>query len=423
MFRWTLSRELAVFLLIQVGVLVFVYSQLLPQYLFNGAQQAAGIILEAEAGAAAERLLMTGTLPENEASGTQIYASVDAMPEHLKAVFERRVPLRENRLYFQETDRSGVMLFNYRLEDGRQVIALFEATRERLSRPGGPMDQMMELLEFQERLGLGFVVFWGVLTLLLLRRIFVRTRRMSQWTRSLTASNAAGAKPRFGYGEFDEVGRELKEAAERISAALARESEFVRNASHELRTPITIIQSNLDLERTRNGTESEPLSRIRRATHRMQRLIDTLLWLSREESSSQGAEPVDLLDLAHELVDEHSYLLSDQEVIIASEAEEATVTLPPHPLRIALANLIRNAFEHGAAGRIRITLMADEITVENSLFGASYGAAEPPGERDGLGLTLVRKVTERMGWTFSQSTAEDTHFATLQFQGAASESL
>lgn len=411
------------FLLIQVGVLVFVYSQLLPQYLFSGVQQAAGIMLETEARAAGEQLRLSGTLPENANRGTQIYDSVDAIPERLRAAFERRVPLKENRLYFRETDSSGVMLFNHRLEDGRQVIALFEATRERLSRPGGPMDQMMELIEFQERLGLGFVVFWGVLTLLLLRRIFVRTRRMSQWTRSLTASNAAGAEPRFGYGEFDEVGRELKEAAERMSSALERESEFVRNASHELRTPITIILSNLDLERARTGTESEPLRRIRRATHRMQKLIDALLWLSREESSKHAAEQVDLPGLTEELVDEHAYLLSGQEVIIDSELASSTVTLPPQPLRIALANLIRNAFQHSVAGAIRITLKAHGVTIENAITRDAQDSAAAAGTGDGLGLTLVQKVSERMGWTFSSRAEQESYLADLRFRGAASEGL
>ncbi|MEM1189798.1 MAG: hypothetical protein AAGI72_14785, partial [Pseudomonadota bacterium] len=226
MFRWTLSRELGVFLLAQVAVLVFVYSQLLPQYLWSGIQQAAEVFLRTEAQTADAHFAQYGTLPDSSGHGIQLYEDFDQMPEETRELIMRRGSLpRENRIRFFGDGESGVMLLIHPMEDGSKVFMVFRATEEVIRGPGGVFDEFTELLRLRERVGLGFVAFWGVLTALVLRRIYVRTRRMSQWTQGLSPSSATQDDPRFGYGEFDDVGRELQGAFARISKALERESE------------------------------------------------------------------------------------------------------------------------------------------------------------------------------------------------------
>ncbi|MEM1191468.1 MAG: HAMP domain-containing sensor histidine kinase, partial [Pseudomonadota bacterium] len=235
-----------------------------------------------------------------------------------------------------------------------------------------------------------------------------------QWTQGLSPSSATQDDPRFGYGEFDDVGRELQGAFARISKALERESEFVRNASHELRTPIAIIRSNLDLERRRSGSESEPLGRIRRATDRMQQLVDTLLWLSREEPAEQNEEDVDLKAMVQQVAEEHVYLLEGRSYRLEVPDSCFSVRLAAQPARIALANLIRNAFQHSDGGEVLIELTDHGVTVRNGVGAAATGADRSLS--DGLGLTLVKKITQRMGWTFAAREQGTEHVAALSFQ-------
>ncbi|MEM9743189.1 MAG: HAMP domain-containing sensor histidine kinase [Pseudomonadota bacterium] len=391
--RWTLTRELVLLTLIQVGVLIFVYSQLLPYYLWNGIEQAAQVFLQSEAESAANLLARDGVLPASAAPGVQLYAGTDDIPERIRNAMQRRGDLPVGRLVTRSRGGAGLMMFAVELDSQRRVYAIFEANEAVLGRPGGPVERMFSLLELRDRVGIAFVLVWVVLTGFLLRRIYVRTQRMTHWTRALSNPGPKAQPPKFGYGEFDDVGRELSDAFERVSSALERERDFVRNASHELRTPIAIVQSNLDLERKRTGNEAEPLQRVRRATHRMQKLVETLLWLSREQVESMVAEPVNLRAMVDQLVSEHAYLLQGGEVRVRSPRIEPTPTVAAQPLQIILANLIRNAFEHGGAEDVEIDIDDSSVRVRNL-----RSDTEAQDVVDGLGLTLVQKIADRMQW-------------------------
>ncbi|MEM1231577.1 MAG: HAMP domain-containing sensor histidine kinase, partial [Pseudomonadota bacterium] len=307
----------------------------------------------------------------------------------------------------------SLMALAHEPTDGERVIAVYNVPDEVLSRPGGAMDRMFELLQFGGRIGLAVVLFWAVLTIFVVRRIYLRTRRMSRWTQALTAEHER-EDPRFGYREFDDVGRELNQAFARISAALEREREFVRNASHELRTPLTIIQANVALAQEQ-AVSGEPLARVERAATRMQKLVETLLWLSREESASQAPEPVDLHELLEQLIEEHRYLLRGRQVSILDQCQQSSVTLAPEPARIALGNLLRNAFEHSSDDdAIEVSVDGGSVMIRNRVADDA-GGAQPGAGSDGLGLTLVRRVTDRMGWDFYVSTGPAQHCVRLSF--------
>jgi signal transduction histidine kinase len=215
--------------------------------------------------------------------------------------------------------------------------------------------------------------------------------------------------PRFGYREFDEISEKLGGAFERISAALNRERDFVRHASHELRTPITVIQSNVDLLRTRLPDDDESVGRIARAAHKMQSLVETLLWLGRETSVNLDTQSIDLADFTKTIADEHRYLLHGKPITVDYDLRQDTVDLPPEAAGIAISNLIRNAYQHTVSGRVLIRNGARSVTIENS----QADGATP--STDGLGLTLVRKTVERMGWVFSAELADQGRRTKIQF--------
>ena len=399
--RWSLAFELGLLLVLQVLLLVAVYSNLLPTYLWNGIQEAAKVYLETEARQIEKRLNERPDAPLPRGGAIEAYLGVDALPPKIHALFDDRQQFRNQALYMSresiegEDDSYAVNLLAYELADGRQLFMIFRVRGSVLERPGGAFEQFEEYLDFTNYLGIAFLTLWGVITALLIHRIAKRTRRISRWTDALSETERDREQPKFGYREFDEIGDKLGGAFDRVSAALNRERDFVRNASHELRTPITVIQANVDLLKARAEIEDEAVARIGRASHKMQALVETLLWLGRESSPMLDAKPVDLAAIVKAIIDEHHYLLRGKPIEIACDLRAASIELQPEAANIVIGNLIRNAFQHTSSGVVRISNDNASVTVENTESGPNLS------DPDGLGLTLVTKTTERMGWSFS----------------------
>ncbi|MEM6999498.1 MAG: HAMP domain-containing sensor histidine kinase [Pseudomonadota bacterium] len=415
-FNWTLKKELGLFLILQVLILVAVYSYLLPYYLWTGIQQAAQVFLETEAKQLAAQIEQGHPVrPNNLGRGIEAYVGFDALPENIKKFYEDRLPLRDKRLYmrgyFEEPDGDDVsiMLMPYDLADGRQLITVFGVRDSVLERQGGAIDRLDDYLELTGILGVGFLLLWGLLTAVLLHRIAQRTRRMSQWTRSLSPGREHN-NPSFGYHEFDEVGMQLKDAFDTISRALERETEFVRNASHELRTPISIIRSNLDVLSIQANGNSEPHARIQRATSKMQELVDALLWLSREDPKLMAREPVDVGATLQQTIEDHDALMRGKNLVVQDNRRSSVVELPPAALAIVLSNLIRNAFDHASTGSIRVQVNDDSVSIENQV-----DEVDGYTPVDGLGITLVRKIADRLGWRCSFQNGTQGYVAELVF--------
>ena len=231
------------------------------------------------------------------------------------------------------------------------------------------------------------------------RRMQRNTRALSAWAESLSMENLKQDIPDFRYQELNRISDQLYAAFDRISGLLAREHRFLRNASHELRTPIAVIRANMELLEKigYSGMIERPLERIQRANKGMQQLTETLLWISRENEVVPKVETVHPEPLVQEIIEDLSYLLSDKPVELQLNFTEALqeVELPVTPLRIVLNNLIRNAFQHTQEGLVRFTLTPDSLEIENQDNGLSHGDSE---DSFGLGLMLVEQICERMDW-------------------------
>jgi signal transduction histidine kinase len=201
---------------------------------------------------------------------------------------------------------------------------------------------------------------------------------------------------------------------ERIDGAFAAQRQFVADASHELRNPLAIIQTNLDVAADDLGPRA---SVLRRATARMARLVDDLLALARSESTRQR-EHVALDGLAAEIAEEHAALAGSRGVRIEVEGVGADVLGDLDALRRAVENLVDNAVRVSPeGGRVTIRSGADpgggwiEVVDEGPGIPAAEQAqvferfwrADASRSRasggSGLGLAIVRQIVENHGGT------------------------
>lgn len=163
-----------------------------------------------------------------------------------------------------------------------------------------------------------------------------------------------------GSDEFSRLAAVFDALLERLERSFEAEKQFTSDASHELRTPVSIIKSaceySLKYDETRQEQE-ETLHMISRQAEKMSEIISQLLSITRLEQETEQLilEPVDIGELLKSLCEEQPY---DPKRLILSI--EDPITAPANPLLLSglVQNLIDNAFKYGKPdGLIRVSLI------------------------------------------------------------------
>lgn len=214
---------------------------------------------------------------------------------------------------------------------------------------------------------------------------------------------------RFGTDEVGVLASAIEKTLERISAFVVRERDFTASASHELRTPITVITGSLELleQSDLSAEDVQAVDRIRRATLEMKSTIEMFLCIAREVDEGLYGEQFPVAPLVSRAVDQQRYLLEGKRAEVEVE-RLATPVLRGHPqaFLIAVTNLVRNAFEQTPAerGPITVLLKERELMVTNRLGVDEVGRLTPagsPSSGHGLGLGIVQRLCELNGWEFT----------------------
>ena len=193
-------------------------------------------------------------------------------------------------------------------------------------------------------------------------------------------------------------------------------AEFIANASHELKTPLTALSGYLEMleDEEDERVRAEFLNDMRVQTERLQNLARTLLDLSRLDANAVTfrTEEVDLEDLLHGLRRDFGY--SGRELNIRAEADVPPVQTDPNQLHRAIAILVDNALKYSdksspvelglsrQEGRVAISV-ADrgcgiperEIPHIFDRFYRAQGSSRADGT--GLGLALAHEITDHLG--------------------------
>ncbi len=226
---------------------------------------------------------------------------------------------------------------------------------------------------------------------------------------------------------------EMKSLADTFDAMLDRlqtgfedQRRFVQDASHELRNPLAVARTNLELALSDPNAEADEIRAsaevAMRSTERMAGLVDDLLVQARSGMPEVPRTDVDLVALGQDLVDEFSGTAAKRDLSLQLVAPLAPLVVKGDgtALRRAVGNLIGNAVRVAPSGTVvnlsvargdhcAVVSVADEgpgiSQADQQQVFKRFWRGEGSTGGTGLGLSIVQQITERHGGTVAVQSA------------------
>ena len=238
----------------------------------------------------------------------------------------------------------------------------------------------------------------------------------------------------------DELGQfaaSFNELLDRLAAVLRAQRQFMADASHELRTPVSVVRTTaqVTMARTTRSEDDyrESFAIVAEQSARLARLVDAMFLLSRAEANGLPLMPVPLYldDLVGDCVRASRILAEERGVTIeVSGSSEQTFSGDDVLLRQMIGNLLDNAIRHARqGGRVAavITPAPQAVTIAITNDGESiptdqreriferFVRLDPTSKGAGLGLPIARWIAEAHGGslTLDASGTRETTFVVV----------
>lgn len=230
--------------------------------------------------------------------------------------------------------------------------------------------------------------------------------------------------------EFRELNSSLISLSDRVLKDYQSLKEYTENASHELQTPLAVIQSQLEMiiqDPALSEEQAGHLDIIKKTTQRLSRLNRQLLLLMKVENNQYPeVEVLEISGVLREQLKGFSELIEAKHLTVEAELDDTTeVKANRHLLEILLTNLLSNAVKHNVKdGEIILRLSAGSLNVINTgetggsqtdhlfeRFKKSRQASDSPG----LGLAIVKRICEHYQWQVGYRIESDRHILEIRF--------
>ena len=230
--------------------------------------------------------------------------------------------------------------------------------------------------------------------------------------------------------EFNRLNNSVRELIERNLIIYKSQQEFIENATHELQTPLAVLQAKLDTFMQRSdltADHSEILSTLNDSVARLIRINKNLMLLSKIDNKQfPENESIFLKDSLEKQVEFFKEQAKSNSVSINLEIDHnLCVQANSILVDILIGNLFMNAVRHNIKnGTIEVKLISSSIIFTNTgekinippekIFDR-FSKSSPSKPGSGLGLSIVKKIADLYGWSVKYSNTDKMHIVAVHF--------
>ena len=220
------------------------------------------------------------------------------------------------------------------------------------------------------------------------------------------------------YNEYDIIMEDLNKMAGELSKSEVLKTDFISNVSHEIKTPLAVIQSYASIlcDPDLDSEERQRCARaLMQATKRLNDLITNILKMNKLENQELSPEisTFNLSDQLAEIVVGYEEIIESKGLELDCDIEDVEVKSSPAYLEIVWNNLISNAIKFTDSGKITVCLHPQGKNAVVSVSDTGCGIDRETGKKifekfyqgdtshqsqgNGLGLALVKRVIDVLG--------------------------
>lgn len=350
----------------------------------------------------------------NERGGNYFETVEPSMPEDLPKLFEAGYAVMQTRA-------GRWRVYTHVTAEGIVQVGQPEATRTSLARALSLRMALPELVLIPL-----FVLFMGWV----LRRGLAPLREISRRVEERDAARLDALPTQDVPQELRPLIGQINGLLVRLASSMTAQRRFVADAAHELRTPVAALALQVQVaERAAQpATRAAAFGELNKGIARATRVVEQLLKLAQlgPEVSREALHPVDLAEIAREVVGGMAYRARMLGIDLGAEAPEPAVMLGAKAeLRSLITNLVDNALRYAPRDtEVTVKVARDASSIRMTVVDAGPGI--PAAEREavferfhrasgddtpgiGLGLAIAKTIVERHGGSISLEDARPGH--------------
>jgi signal transduction histidine kinase len=316
----------------------------------------------------------------------------------------------EGEIKVSDPELGSILYKALSIKTSEEILGVFVAVHA----TAGERKEALEALDVVVEVKIVILVFALLMAWYAAGRILAPLNLLAKTAKLINESDLSQRIPVRGEGEIAELGKTFNEMMDRLESSFATQRNFINDAGHELRTPITIIRGHLELMGDDPQEKAETINLVLDELDRMNRLVEDLMVLAKAERPDflqlemvdVGLFTEEIFTKARTLADRNWTLDSIAKVKILADRQRLTQ---------AMMNLAQNATQHTVSDNliaIGSTLKKDRV--EFWVRDTGEGIAESDQQRiferfaratnarrrsegSGLGLSIVKAIAEAHG--------------------------
>jgi signal transduction histidine kinase len=290
-----------------------------------------------------------------------------------------------------------------------------------------------DLLFLMVLITIGIIVlllfFQFIINRLLVKKMWRPFHHTLQTIKQFTVTNQEEVVlPATNIDEFTQLNNALNLMTEKMRNDYVSLKSFADTASHEMQTPLAVINSKLDLliqDQSLDEKQTKQLAAMYDAVGRLRKLNQSLLLITKIENQQfLQTSRVNLRKLIENKLIQLEELIVARHLNISTDLADVSISINPYLADILLNNLLTNAIRHNTDnGTIIILLQQQSLSVRNTGHPLGFDASrlfdrfrkDNASEGVGLGLAIVKQICDSSGFTIQYRYDNGQHIFTIDW--------